>query len=112
MLVNLATILSHVYTRVIVITGGLTKYIQEVMDEIAHSNNVYIYDVGLKLPPRDYKTSLMIKVFTYIKIQVKFLSATLKFCSEFKTALFFIGIPHMFFVLLILRLFKKKVIVY
>jgi len=112
LLANLVTILSHVYARVIVITGGLIKHIHEVIDEIAHSNNVYIYDIGLKLPLRDYKSPLIVKVFTYVKIQVKFLFAALKFRSEFETALFFIGIPHMFFILLILRLLKKKIVVY
>lgn len=113
LLANLMTILSHLYTRVIVVAGGITKYFKEVISETMHAkNNIYICDIGLKLPQREYEISRVKRVLTYIKIQIRLISIALKISPGFRVALFFIGIPHLLIVIVLLRLLRKRLMVY
>jgi hypothetical protein len=114
LLANLVTILSHVYPRVIIFTGNFTRHLRFIIDDLRLSNkkHIYVYDFKHKLFSRDSQTSLLTKFFVYIKIQVSFIVAVLKLHSTFGMALFFIGIPHMLPLLVILRLLGKKIILY
>jgi len=111
---NLVTILSHVYSRVIVVTGGLIQNLPHILDDLrlANKKNIYVYDIGSKLPSRSVSASLFMKLFIYIKIQIGLMVALIKLRNLFKVALLFIGIPHLLPVILLLRLLNKKTIVY
>jgi len=71
LLASLVTILSNVYSRGIIVTGGLTKNLPYILDDLrlANKKNVYIYDLGSKLPRRSEKALLIAKLVIYIKIQ-------------------------------------------
>jgi hypothetical protein len=117
LLASLIAILSRVYARVIVVTGGFIRHMPQVSGNLRFSNKkaVFVYDIKYKLPSRSGENtefSLCSKVLIYVKIQVRFLVAVLKLASSFKTALFFIGILHMFHILILLRLLRKKIILY
>jgi|GEM_PF-3971834 len=114
LLANLATIISHIYPRVIIFTGNFIKHLPLIIDDLRLSNkkNIQIYDFKYKLFSRDNPTSLLTRFFVYIKIQASFIVAVLKLHSKFRTALFFIGIPHMLPSLIFLRLLGKKIILY
>jgi hypothetical protein len=114
LLANLVTILSHVYSTVIVVTGGIIKNLPHILDDLrlANKKNIYIYDIGSKLPSRSELAFLFIKLFTYIRIQTGLIGAAIKLRNLFKVALLFIGIPHMLPVITLLRLLNKRIIVY
>jgi hypothetical protein len=114
LLASLVTILSNVYLRVIVVTGGLTKNLPHILDDLrlANKKNVYIYDVGSKLPSRSGKAHLFAKLVIYIKIQIGLIVGVIKLHSLFKTSLLFIGIPHLLPVIILLRLLKKRIVIY
>jgi len=114
LLANLVTILSHVYHRVIIVTGNFVKQLPFLMDDLRLSNKkrVLVYDIGCKLPQRSDKTPLFKKLFIYIKIHIGFKVAIIRLHSDFRTALLFIGLPHMFPIALILKLLRKKIVVY
>jgi hypothetical protein len=114
LLANLVTILSHVYSRVIVVTGGLTKNLPHILDDLRPANrkNIYIYDIGSKLPSRSEKVSSFIKLVIYIKIQIGLIVGAIKLRRLFKTSLVFIGIPHMLPIVILLRLLNKVIIIY
>lgn len=114
LLANLVTILSWVYAHVIIFTGNFVAHLPEIIDDIRLSNKkaLYVYDIGYKLPPRSSKVSIITRLFIYIKIQLSFITAILKLHSKFKVALFFVGVPDMLIMLIILRLFKKRIVVY
>jgi hypothetical protein len=114
LLANLATILSHIYPCVIIITGNFTRHLSSIVDDLRLSNkkHIYVYDFKYRLFSRDIQVPLLVKFFVYLKIQISFIVAILKLHSAFRIALFFIGIPHMLFPIIILRLLKKKIILY
>ncbi|UNQ73154.1 hypothetical protein [Infirmifilum sp. NZ] len=114
LLANLATILSWVYKRVIIITGSFVSHLPDIIGDLKYSNkkSIYVYDFKYKLPPRGGNASVLTKFFAYVRIQLSFIVAVLKLRSNFNTALFFIGVPDMLMVLIILRLLRKKVVVY
>jgi len=114
LLANLVTILSHVYSKVIVVTGGIIKNLPHILDDLrlANKKNIYIYDIGSKLPSRSESAFLFMKLFIYIKIQTGLIGAAIKLRDLFKVALMFIGIPHMLPVITLLRLLNKKIIIY
>jgi hypothetical protein len=114
LLASLVTILSNVYLRVIIVTGGLTKNLPHILDDLrlANKKNVYIYDLGSKLPRRSEKALLIAKLVIYIKIQIGLIVGVIKLRSLFKTSLLFIGIPHLLPVIILLRLLRKRIIIY
>lgn len=114
LLASLVTILSYIYKYVIVITGNFIENLPNVSNylELSNKKAIYIFDIRCKLPPRNSQTSLIIKLFIYLKIQVNLLVAILKLHSIFDTVIFFIGISHMLFMLIFLRLLKKKIVLY
>jgi len=114
LLANLVTILSHVYSRAIIVTGNFISTLPHVIDDLrlANKSNILIYDLRAKLPVRDKYVPLTIKLLTYIKIQLNLIAATIKLCNMFEIALLFIGIPHMLPIILLLRLMRKRIIVY
>jgi len=114
LLANLVTILSHIYSRVIVVTGDFISILPHIIDDLrlANKSRIFIYDLRVKLPSRDEYVPFIIKLFIYIKIQVNIITASIKLRNIIRFALFFIGIPHMLPVILLLRLMKKRTIVY
>ena len=114
LLASLVTILSNVYLRVIIVTGGLTKNLPHILDDLrlANKKNVYIYDLGSKLPRRSEKALLIAKLVIYIKIQIGLIVGVIKLRSLFKTSLLFIGIPHLLPIIILLRLLRKRIIIY
>jgi hypothetical protein len=114
LLANLVTILSHVYSRVIVITGGIIKNLSHILDDLrlANKKNIYIYDIGSKLPSRSGKASFFIKLVIYIKIQISLIVGAIKLRRLFKTSLLFIGIPHLLSIVILLRLLNKVIVIY
>jgi hypothetical protein len=114
LLASLVTILSNVYLRVIIVTGGLTKNLPHILDDLrlANKKNVYIYDLGSKLPRRSEKALLIAKLVIYIKIQIGLIVGVIKLHSLFKTSLLFIGIPHLLPIIILLRLLRKRIIIY
>ena len=114
LLANLVTILSHVYSRVITVTGDFISALPYVIEDLrlANKNHIFIYDLRVKLPSRDEYVPFITKLFIYIKIQVNIITASIKLHDMIRAALFFIGIPHMLPVILLLRLMRKKIIVY
>jgi len=114
LLANLITILSHIYSCVLVITGGFIKNLPHIVEDLrlANKKNIYVYDIGSKLPSRSEPTHLFMKLFIYIKIQVGLIEAVIKLRNLFKVALLFIGIPHMLSVIILLRLLNKKIVIY
>jgi hypothetical protein len=114
LLASLVTILSHVYSRVVVVTGGLIRNLPHILDDLrlANKRNIYVYDIGSKLPSRSEKTLLFVKLVTYVKIQVGLIASVIKLRNLFKTSLLFIGIPHLLPTVILLRLLKKRIIIY
>jgi hypothetical protein len=114
LLANLITILSHVYSHVLVITGGFIENLPHVIEDLrlANKGNIYVYDIGSKLSSRSSTVPFFAKLFTYIKIQINLIGAIIKLHNLFKVALLFIGVPHMLPVTILLRMFNKKIIVY
>jgi len=109
LLANLATILSHVYDKVIIVTGDLISAFPHIIDDLkpANKSRIFIYDLRVKLPSRDRYVPFITKLFIFIKIQVYIVTASIRLSNMIKSALFFIGIPHMLPLILLLRLMKK-----
>lgn len=115
LLLSLVVILSNVYKCTIVICGGLVQNLVNNIDliKLIKNKQVFILDIGLRMSHKPSSRKLSLRgIILYFKIQIKLISALIKLHRHAKVVMAFIGLSHMIPTLLLVKLFRKKLVVY
>ena len=113
LLCNLIVILSKLVSPVYVVTGGLTlykNYIKELLDYAPC--NTFICDIKMKMIERSTAASPLKCILIYILVQLKMLVCFIKVLPKVDVVIFFIGVPHMLPLIVLAKIFKKRIIYY